>query len=79
MCEFSKGDHVGELEFLNNHRNVADIIAKTKVTTAKLNRRHFEMCMGPVIDVLKRDSSSSKYEYYQNLLSQRDHHNESFN
>ncbi|CCW61914.1 unnamed protein product [Phytomonas sp. EM1] len=68
VCEFSKGDHVGELEFINNHRNVADVIAVTHVTTAKLNRRHFEMCMGPVLDVLKRDSTSSKYQYYQNIL-----------
>ncbi|CCW66857.1 unnamed protein product [Phytomonas sp. Hart1] len=68
VCEFTKGDHIGELEFLNNHRNVADVVAVTHVTTAKLNRRHFEMCMGPVIDVLKRDSTSSKYKYYQNIL-----------
>ncbi|EPY18747.1 cAMP-dependent protein kinase regulator [Strigomonas culicis] len=68
VCEFSKGDHFGELEFLNNHRTVADVIAVTNVTTAKLNRRHFEMCMGPVIDVLQRNSSTSKYEYYQNVL-----------
>lgn len=68
VCEFTSGDHVGELEFLNNHRTVADVVAVTPVTTAKLNRRHFEMCMGPVMDILKRDSSSAKYEYYQNVL-----------
>lgn len=71
VCEFTTGDHVGELEFLNNHRTVADIRAVTPVTTAKLNRRHFEMCMGPVIDVLKRDSSSEKYQYYQKILQQK--------
>lgn len=68
VCEFGSGDHIGELEFLNNHRTVADVVAVTPVVTAKLNRRHFEMCMGPVIDVLKRDSSSAKYEYYQKIL-----------
>jgi CRP-like cAMP-binding protein len=71
VCDFTSGDHVGELEFLNNHRTVADVIAVTDVTTAKLNRRHFEMCMGPVMDILKRDSSSAKYEYYQNVLQQQ--------
>lgn len=71
VCEFSQGDHVGELEFLNNHRTVADIVAVTHVTTAKLNRRHFEMCMGPVMDVIKRDISSAKYDYYQNVLQQQ--------
>lgn len=71
VCEFHSGDHIGELEFLNEHRTVADVVAVTDVTTAKLNRRHFEMCMGPVMDVLKRDSSSAKYEYYQRILQQQ--------
>lgn len=68
VCEFAQGDHIGELEFLNNHRTVADVVAKTHVITAKLNRRHFEMCLGPVIDVLKRGATDPKYEYYQNVL-----------
>ncbi|AIN96446.1 protein kinase A regulatory subunit, putative [Leishmania panamensis] len=71
VCEFHSGDHIGELEFLNNHRTVADVVAVTDVTTAKLNRRHFEMCMGPVMDVLRRDMTSTKYEYYQHLLQQQ--------
>ncbi|EKF38414.1 regulatory subunit of protein kinase a-like protein, putative [Trypanosoma cruzi marinkellei] len=68
VCEFTQGDHIGELEFLNNHRTVADVVAMTHVITAKLNRRHFEMCLGPVIDVLKRCTNDPKYEYYQNVL-----------
>ncbi|CBZ24714.1 putative protein kinase A regulatory subunit [Leishmania mexicana MHOM/GT/2001/U1103] len=71
VCEFHSGDHFGELEFLNEHRTVADIVAVTDVTTAKLNRRHFEMCMGPVMDVLKRNSTSAKYDYYQQVLQQQ--------
>ena len=69
VCDFSTGDYIGELEFLNNHRTVADVIAKTAVRTAKLNRRHFEMCMGPVLDVLKRNMKHPKYEYYQEVLA----------
>ncbi|KAH9600151.1 Cyclic nucleotide-binding domain [Trypanosoma melophagium] len=68
VCEFTGGDHIGELEFLNNHRTVADVVATTHVITAKLNRRHFEMCLGPVMDVLKRCANDPKYEYYQNVL-----------
>eukprot|EP00796_Vickermania_ingenoplastis_P004328 gene4328-3142_t len=71
VCEFNSGDHIGELEFLNNHRTVADVVAVTTVTTAKLNRRHFEMCMGPVIDLLKRNMNSEKYEYYQSVLNKQ--------
>lgn len=69
VCEFTQGDYIGELEFLNNHRTVADVIATTYVHTAKLNRRHFEMCLGPVMDMLKRNTHHPKYEYYQNVLS----------
>eukprot|EP00758_Cryptobia_borreli_P007713 Tbor_TRINITY_DN5324_c2_g3::TRINITY_DN5324_c2_g3_i1::g.3926::m.3926/K04739/PRKAR; cAMP-dependent protein kinase regulator len=72
VCEFSEGDHFGELEFLNNHPTVADVVAKTQVVTAKLNRRHFEMCMGTMIDVLKRNAFHPKYEYYRNLLKNDD-------
>jgi CRP-like cAMP-binding protein len=69
VCEFKEGDYIGELEFLNNHRTVADVVAKTEVHTAKLNRRHFEMCLGPVMELLKRNTHHPKYEYYQNVLS----------
>lgn len=73
VCEFKSGEHIGELEFLNNHRTVADVRAVTAVNTAKLNRRHFEMCLGPVIDLLKRNTNTDKYEYYQKVLSKNQH------
>ena len=66
VCEFTTGDCVGELEFINNHKCVADVKAVGEVRTAKMNRRHFEMCMGPVVDVLKRVADTSTiYEYYR--------------
>lgn len=71
VCEFSSGEYIGELEFLNNHRTVADVVAVTHCTTAKLNRRHFEMCMGPVIEVLKRNVGTEKYDYYNAILSKQ--------
>lgn len=71
VCSFTSGEYIGELEFLNNHKCVADVVAATHVTTAKLNRRHFEMCMGPVIDLLKRNTNSEKYEYYQGVLQKQ--------
>jgi CRP-like cAMP-binding protein len=69
VCDFNKGEYFGELEFLNNHKTVADVKAKTYVRTAKVNRRHFEMCMGPVIDVLKNNSDQTKYEHYRKVLA----------
>ena len=68
VCEFTEGDHFGELEFLNNHKCVADVVARTHVRTARINRSHFELCLGPVIHVLKRDASDPKYEYYKKQL-----------
>jgi CRP-like cAMP-binding protein len=72
ICQFEAGHFIGELEFLNNHRTVADVIAKSAtVRTAKLNRRHFEMCLGPVKDVLRRNTEHPKYEYYRKILEQQ--------
>jgi CRP-like cAMP-binding protein len=69
VCEFAEGEYIGELEFLNNHRTVADVVAKSFVRTAKLNRRHFEMCLGPVLELLKRNSANdSKYEHYKKIM-----------
>eukprot|EP01061_Rhynchopus_euleeides_P023815 TRINITY_DN385_c1_g1_i1.p2 TRINITY_DN385_c1_g1~~TRINITY_DN385_c1_g1_i1.p2 ORF type:complete len:183 (+),score=68.04 TRINITY_DN385_c1_g1_i1:695-1243(+) len=68
VCEFQEGDHFGELEFLNNHPCVADVRAKTHVRTAKVNRKHFELCFGPVLHILKRNVGDPKYEYYKKQL-----------
>ena len=70
VCEFKVGECVGELEFLNNHETVADVIARGRVRTAKMNRRHFEMCMGPVIDILRKNADALEvYSYYRETLA----------
>lgn len=69
VCEFTVGDCVGELEFINNHKCVADVKAKNFVRVAKMNRHHFELVMGPVKDVLARNASENTvYEYYRHQL-----------
>lgn len=73
VCEFTEGDCVGELEFINNHKCVADVKAKSNVRVAKMNRHHFEMVMGPVKEVLARNASESTvYEYYRHQLEKMD-------
>eukprot|EP01060_Flectonema_neradi_P000629 TRINITY_DN10399_c0_g1_i1.p1 TRINITY_DN10399_c0_g1~~TRINITY_DN10399_c0_g1_i1.p1 ORF type:complete len:552 (+),score=85.18 TRINITY_DN10399_c0_g1_i1:62-1657(+) len=63
---FSAGQHFGELEFLNSHRTVADIVATEPTRTARLNRNHFELCLGPVLEVFKKNAVQSKdYAYYR--------------
>ena len=69
VCSFGAGDCVGELEFINHHRTVADVRAKGRVKAARLHRDHFEMCMGPIVDVLKRTATADeKYAYYQSVI-----------
>ncbi len=72
VCDFTVGACVGELEFIHNHECVADVVAKTDCRVAKMNRRHFEMVMGPVKDVLARTAAeSSVYEYYRGTQKKR--------
>eukprot|EP01062_Namystynia_karyoxenos_P049813 TRINITY_DN382_c0_g2_i1.p1 TRINITY_DN382_c0_g2~~TRINITY_DN382_c0_g2_i1.p1 ORF type:complete len:526 (+),score=218.21 TRINITY_DN382_c0_g2_i1:98-1579(+) len=68
VCEMNPGEYFGELEFFNNHRCVADVRSVTHVKTAKINRKHFEMCLGPVMHILKRNTANDKYEHYRKLL-----------
>eukprot|EP01060_Flectonema_neradi_P010744 TRINITY_DN1781_c1_g2_i1.p1 TRINITY_DN1781_c1_g2~~TRINITY_DN1781_c1_g2_i1.p1 ORF type:complete len:439 (+),score=100.11 TRINITY_DN1781_c1_g2_i1:82-1398(+) len=66
VCTFTVGDCVGELEFINKHHTVADVVADGPVKTAKMGRRHFEKVMGPVEEFLKdRANDHSKFEYYR--------------
>jgi CRP-like cAMP-binding protein len=67
VCDFTVGACVGELEFINDHPCVADVVAHNDILrVAKMNRRHFEMVMGPVKDVLARTAAESPvYEYYR--------------
>eukprot|EP01060_Flectonema_neradi_P014212 TRINITY_DN20921_c0_g1_i1.p1 TRINITY_DN20921_c0_g1~~TRINITY_DN20921_c0_g1_i1.p1 ORF type:complete len:500 (+),score=94.72 TRINITY_DN20921_c0_g1_i1:119-1618(+) len=68
VCKFSEGKNFGELEFMNNHPCVADVKATKRTRTARINRRHFEMCLGPVMGVLKRTTDGSDYDYYRQQL-----------
>ena len=69
VCSFSSGDCVGDLEFLNGHRAVADVVAKSdSVDVCRLHRDHFELCMGPLKDFLKDHAATDdKFEYYRHL------------
>eukprot|EP00667_Euglena_gracilis_P006572 EG_transcript_6625 len=66
VCEFGRGAIVGEMEFLHEHNNVADVVAKSdEVRTARLERKHFELCMGSLKDLLKSSRKLDPvYSYY---------------
>ena len=71
IVQLGPGECVGELEFLFNHRCVADVVAVGQVTTAKLSRKHFEMLMGPIANDLKMYVTKGGYEHY---LTEADEH-----
>jgi CRP-like cAMP-binding protein len=70
VCTFGRGQPVGELEFINKHKAVADVVAKDSVTTVRVNRRHFELVMGPCIEILRRNAQQPVYSYYVGKLDE---------
>eukprot|EP01063_Lacrimia_lanifica_P024249 TRINITY_DN3219_c0_g2_i1.p1 TRINITY_DN3219_c0_g2~~TRINITY_DN3219_c0_g2_i1.p1 ORF type:complete len:1199 (+),score=443.58 TRINITY_DN3219_c0_g2_i1:170-3766(+) len=68
ICEFGVGSIVGELEFLNAHATVADVVAKTDVVTGRLHRAHFERVLGSISDLMKRNAMEKEYEYYNQQM-----------
>ncbi|KAJ9457273.1 cAMP-dependent protein kinase regulatory subunit [Diplonema papillatum] len=67
VCDFQAGHPVGYLEFFEATpvTNIADVTAKECVITARINRRHFERCMGSVKDLLKELTEAPEYAYYR--------------
>lgn len=73
ICFLERGACVGELEFLNQHLAVANCIAFDDVRACTLHRDHFELCMGPIMDVLRKTVRQDKYEYYNQQLEDLHH------
>nr|ACI16059.1 protein kinase [Bodo saltans] len=71
VVRLGEGNVVGELEFLFDHLTVADVVAATpRVVTARINRKHFEMVLGPITDQLKK--FVAKNETYAHYLADAD-------
>eukprot|EP01060_Flectonema_neradi_P015006 TRINITY_DN216_c0_g5_i1.p1 TRINITY_DN216_c0_g5~~TRINITY_DN216_c0_g5_i1.p1 ORF type:complete len:536 (+),score=110.86 TRINITY_DN216_c0_g5_i1:44-1651(+) len=67
VCDFKEGHPIGYCEFFEPEptRNIADCVAKDVVITARINRQHFEACMGPVKDLLEQLTEAPEYAYYR--------------
>ena len=65
ICKLSFGELIGELEFLNQHKAVACVVAETDLATLQLSKEHFELCLGPVKTFLQENALSEKYKYYR--------------
>ncbi|CAG8548014.1 8886_t:CDS:2 [Ambispora gerdemannii] len=57
-----KGDYFGELALLTNKPRAVNIRAKGRLKVATLNKKAFVRLLGPVVDILKRNSDN-----YENI------------
>ena len=53
--KYKVGDYFGELALLKNEPRAANVVAKSKVKVASLNRDSFMRLLGPLEDILKRN------------------------
>jgi len=60
VFHYKEGDYFGELALLNDAPRAASVIAKGTVKVASLDRRSFKRLLGPIEDILTRNTS--RYE-----------------
>ena len=60
VMDYKKGDYFGELALIKNEARAASVIAKTDCTLISLERKAFKRLLGPIEEILKRNSSSYK-------------------
>lgn len=58
LKEYGPGDYFGELALLKNEPRAANVIAKTKLRVASLDRNSFKRLLGPLDNILKRNMDS---------------------
>ena len=56
--DYNKGGYFGELALIRNEPRAASVIAKTECKLLKLDRISFKRLLGPIENILKRNSNS---------------------
>eukprot|EP01080_Neovahlkampfia_damariscottae_P006004 gene6004-10002_t len=64
LMTLKKGDYFGELALLFNEPRAATVQATTSLKTVSLNAKSFKSLLGPLDDILKRNTEM--YDYYMN-------------
>ena len=54
--DYSEGGYFGELALIRNEPRAASIVAKTNCVCLLLDRKSFKRLLGPIEDILKRNS-----------------------
>ena len=62
VYEYKPGEYFGELALLRNEPRAANVIATSDLTVLSLDREAFTRVLGPLTDILKRNTQ--KYEKY---------------
>mmetsp|Transcript_50473 Transcript_50473/g.117835 ORF Transcript_50473/g.117835 Transcript_50473/m.117835 type:complete len:407 (+) Transcript_50473:78-1298(+) len=60
VMTFRRGDYFGELALLSGDKRAATVAAKTDCKLLYLNRRTFTLLLGPMEDILRRNTSRYK-------------------
>lgn len=56
VFSYQAGDYFGELALINNEPRAASIVADSEVTVVYLDRDSFRRLIGPIEDILKRNT-----------------------
>ena len=58
VMRYRTGDYFGELSLLHNEPRAANVVAVTPVTVVGIDRKSFKRLLGPIENILRRNSTS---------------------